>query len=100
MMGKKSKRRNDIVSKQVGNEEQLFPQIIEDRFKQILRIMSWVVGVCFALIIILPNFNFFLVDAIVKFLFFLGVFNLILFAVLEMFGNSIKQYMSKNIPKI
>ena len=99
-MGKKSKRRNDIASKQVGNEEQLFPQIIEDRFKQILRIMSWVVGVCFALIIILPNFDFFLVDAIVKFLFFLGVFNLILFAVLEMFGNSIKQYMSKNIPKI
>ena len=99
-MGKKSKRRNDIASTQVGNEEQLFPQIIEDRFKQILRIMSWVVGVCFALIIILPNFDFFLVDAIVKFLFFLGVFNLILFAVLEMFGNSIKQYMSKNIPKI
>ena len=99
-MGKKSKRRNDIASKPVENEEKLFPQIIEDRFKHILRIMSWIVGICFTLIIILPNFDFYLVDAIVKFVFFLGVFNLLLFAVLEMFGNSIKQFMSKNIPKI
>ncbi len=96
-MGKKSKRRNNITLKPVENKEQTFPPIIEDKFKHILRIMSWIVGICFTLIIILPNFDFFLVDAIVKFVFYLGVLNLLLFAVLEMFGNSIKQYMSKNL---
>ena len=96
-MAKKSKRRNEAFVRPVAKEEPEFPEIVENKFKQILRIMSWIVGICFTLIIILPNFNFLLVDAIVKFVFFLGVFNLLLFAVMEMFGNSIKQLMSKNL---
>ena len=50
-------------------------------------------GICFGLIIILPNFEFVFVDEIVKFVFFFGVFNLLMFGVMEMFGNSIKRYV-------
>ena len=96
-MAKKSKRRNDTFVRPEKKEEPQFSDAVENKFKQILRIMSWIVGICFALIIILPNFNFFMVDAIVKFIFFLGVLNLLLFAVMEMFGNSIKQLLSKNL---
>jgi len=49
--------------------------------------MSWIVGICFTLIIILPNFKFFMVGFLVKFVFYLGVLNLFLFAILEMFGT-------------
>jgi len=70
---------------------------IETKFKSLLRIMSWVVGISFTSLIILPNFEFSLVDFIVKFLFFLGLINLILFAVLEFFAQPIKLYFNKYI---
>jgi len=85
-MGKKSKRRSKVIVEQKTEQQSEFPDVVEDRFKLILRVMSWVVGICFGLIIILPNFDFFMVDFIVKAIFFLGVFNLIMFGVLEMFG--------------
>ncbi len=92
-MGKKSKKRSrDIVENKIENNSE-FSDSVEEKFKLILRIMSWMVGICFALIIILPNFDFFLVDYIVKFVFFFGVFNLIMFGVLEMFGAHVKRYL-------
>jgi len=96
-MGKKSKKRpRKNVENQI--EEQLeFSDSVEDKFKLILRVMSWMVGFCFVLIIILPNFDFGLVDVLVKIIFFLGVFNLFLFGMLELFGVSIKRYLSKYI---
>ena len=96
-MGKKSKKRSkDIVENKIENNSE-FSESVEEKFKLILRIMSWVVGICFVLIIILPNFDFFLVDSLVKFVFFFGVFNLIMFGVLEMFGVRVKRYISKFI---
>ena len=92
-MGKKSKRRSKNIVETNSEQRSEFSEVVEERFKLILRVMSWVVGICFALIIILPNFDFFLVDIMVKFIFFLGVFNLILFGVLEMFGTSVKRYL-------
>jgi hypothetical protein len=92
-MGKKSKRKTRIAVENIKEQPPEFPEIVEDRFKAILRVMSWVVGVCFALIIILPNFDFVMVDIIVKVVFFFGVFNLLMFGVMEMFGNGVKRYL-------
>ena len=94
-MAKKSKRQNMVVQEQKNEADLQFPENVEWKFKQILRVMSWIVGVCFTLIIILPNFNFFMVDFVVKFIFYLGVLNLLLFAVLEMFSTSVKRQISK-----
>lgn len=92
-MGKKSKRKSRIIAENKIEQKSDFPDIVEERFKTILRVMSWIVGICFGLIIILPNFDFVYVDGIVKFVFFFGVLNLLTFGVMEMFGNSVKRYL-------
>ena len=96
-MGKKSNRKSKIVPVEKIDKDQEFSPEVEEKFKMILRIMSWVVGICFTLIIILPNFDFYLVDVIVKFVFYLGVLNLILFALFELFGNAIKNFIGNYI---
>lgn len=93
-MGKKSKKKN-IDAKQDEEQLEIKPEV-EAGFKKMLQIMSWIVGISFTLIIILPNFEFGLVDIIVKILFFLGLINLLLFAFLELFAQNIKVYLSKN----
>ena len=96
-MAKKSKKKTtDYIANDTGSSME-YPESVEDKFKLILRSMSWIVGVCFILIIILPNFDFIFVDIIVKIIFYIGVLTLILFAILEMFGNNVKKYMSKYI---
>ena len=88
-----------IKSNLSKNENDLSANIhpdIEHKFKILLKIMSWVVGISFILIIILPLFEFYLVDIIVKFLYFIGLINLILFAILEFFAQNIKILLSKN----
>ncbi len=75
-------------------EPQIHPEV-ESKLKIVMKIMSWVVGISFSLLIILPIFEFAYVDEIVKFLFFLGLINLLLFAVLEFFAQTIKVYFSK-----
>lgn len=92
-MGKKSKRKSRIVIENNNEQKSEFPEEVEERFKLILRVMSWIVGICFSLIIILPNFDFIFVDEIVKVVFFFGVFNLLMFGVMELFGNSVKRYI-------
>jgi hypothetical protein len=69
---------------------------IEHKFKILLKTMSWVVGVSFVLIIILPLFDFYLVAILVKSLYFIGLINLLLFAILEFFGQNVKIFLSKN----
>ena len=96
-MGKKSNKRSRNVVKDQRDEQSEFSESVEEKFKLILQVMSWVVGMCFVLIVILPNFDFGLVDVLVKFIFFLGIFNLFLFGFLELFGVSVKRYMSKYI---
>ena len=69
---------------------------IEHKFKMLLKIMSWTVGVCFVLVIILPLIESNFVDLLVKILFFIALINLVLFATLEFFGQNIKLFLSKN----
>lgn len=63
----------------------------EKRYKFILKILSWIVGLSFTLIIILPNFVFPMVDLIVKIIFFIGFGTLLLFAIIEFFAETIKK---------
>jgi hypothetical protein len=56
-----------------------------------------VVGICFTLIITLPNFEFALLDITIKIIFYIGVLTLLLFIVIELFGDTIKLQLSKNM---
>jgi uncharacterized membrane protein len=94
-MGKKSRRKKQIEEPIKNALPSEFSSESEKKFKNILRIMSWIVGICFLLIIILPNFEFFLLDEIVKIIFYIGVLNLLLFAFMEFFGNGIKKILMK-----
>ena len=68
----------------------------EELFRKILRSMSWMVGISFILIIILPNFRVDFLDQAVKLIFYFGIVNLILFAIFESFANAIKKMIDKS----
>ena len=94
-MGKKSKNRSQLITEKVEEKKPEISPEVELKFKGILKIMSWTVGICFLVIITLPNFEFAYLDAVIKFVFYLGVFNLLLFILFEFFGESFKKYLSK-----
>ena len=81
---------------QTAGDDQILPEV-EMLFKRMLRIMSWVVGICFTLIITLPNFKFALLDISIKIIFYIGVFTLLLFIVIEFFGDNVKKQLSKTL---
>ncbi len=94
-MGKKSRSKKiEIEPKTVESTPDVSPAI-DMLFKRLLRAMSWTVGLCFLIIITLPNFDFMYLDLIIKFVFFLGVFCLFLFVMFEFFGESFKKFLSK-----
>ena len=90
-----AKSNNNSPDKNNTNNDIINPNI-EYKFKLLLKIMSWIVGVSFVLIIILPLFDSSFVDGLVKILYFIGLINLLLFAILEFFGQNIKTLLSKN----
>lgn len=90
-MGKTNSNNTGINNQNNGN---INPDIAK-KFKMLLKIMSWVVGICFGLIILLPLIESHFIDVLVKILFFIGLINLLLFAVLEFFGDNIKLFFSK-----
>ena len=94
-MSKKSRNKVQTVDSSSGEQAPDISPEIEARFKFILKIMSWIVGICFLIIITLPNFEFASLDIIIKFVIYLGVFNLLLFILFEFFGESLKRYLSK-----
>lgn len=89
-MGKK--RLKKIKEMSVENN---FSEETEALYKKILRIMTWIVSVCFVLIIILPLFNNVLLDRFTRILFFIGIINLFIFTLLEFIGDSIKRKLQK-----
>jgi hypothetical protein len=94
-MGKKSKNRGDTQEMVTLKQSENISPVVEEKFKIMLKIMSWIVGVSFISIIILPNFEFAYMDLLVKIIFYLGVLNLLLFAVIEMFGTTIKKLITR-----
>jgi hypothetical protein len=94
-MAKKSKNRSTAAETITLKQPDPVSPVVEEKFKAMLKIMSWIVGLSFITIIILPNFEFAYLDLLVKIIFFLGVLNLLLFAIIEMFGTAIKKIITK-----
>ncbi len=67
----------------------------ERLFKRILKTMSWIVGVAFVLIIILPQFNSKALDSLTQVLYYIGIINLLLFTLIEMVADSVKKMLQK-----
>ncbi len=90
-MGKKQRmKKREIITEP---EEITFSKETEALYKRILRIMTWIVAVCFLLIIILPLFDNVTLDRFTRILFFIGIINLLVFTLLEFIGNSIKRIL-------
>jgi hypothetical protein len=96
-MSKKPKGRTELKNNVNTEDKTDIAPEVETKFKIFLKIMSWTVGICFLIIITLPNFEFIYLDVIIKFVFYLGVFNLLLFILIEFFGENLKKYLSKKI---
>jgi len=90
-MAKKQKRRPPSFENisQPGKKEFSEKTIII--YKRILKVMSWIVGVSFVLIIIMHLFNNPVLDIIAKYLFRFGVLTLIAFTLLEFISDTVKQ---------
>jgi hypothetical protein len=99
-MAKKTKKRrpNQNAAKNISpqiQEKVEFDEGTEQLFKRILRIMSWIVGICFVLIIILPQFNSSTLDSLTQLLYYIGIVNLLLFTLIEMIADSVKKMLQK-----
>jgi hypothetical protein len=93
-MSKKSTK-SEVKNQPVNlTNKNKFSQLVEDRYKNILKIISWVMSISFISIIVIANFDFYLVDLLVKFLFFLGLANLLIFTLLELFSKTTKRLLS------
>ena len=96
-MAKKQKRKPVIIENKPEIQENEYSEKTIKTYKMILKIMSWTVGVCFILIIILPLFENESLDVLSKYLFRFGILNLIAFTVIEFIGDTVKQKIEKFI---
>lgn len=99
-MAKKEIKKKNIV--QAGNkaealssEEKAYSPHVEKIFKIILRSMSWIVGVAFVLVILLPQFNSEFLDNLTQIIFYIAIINLLVFIIIEFISDSVKQMMSR-----
>ena len=96
-MAKKSKSSKPEQKAAVNPVNSEISPVVEEKYKFIIKIMSWTVAICFLIVITLPNFDFEYLDIVIKFVFFLGVFNLFIFIILEFIGESLQRYFSKKV---
>ena len=94
-MAKKQKRRQVVIENNPLPEKVEISERTIKIYKRILKVMSWAVGICFILIIILHLFNNLFLDELAKYLFRFGVLNLIAFTVLEFIGDTVKQKIER-----
>lgn len=93
-MAKKQKNKNLNTVKIPARHRPEISEQVERRFSVLLKIMSWIIGISALAVVILPNFQFPYLDTLIKIIFFLGLFNLLLFAFIELFGPAIKKMFS------
>lgn len=89
------KSKNTKTDKNSSAEQIEYPEQVEKIYKLTLRVLSWVVGVAFVLIIVLPEFNSSLLDKITRIIYLLGISSLIIFMIIEFFSNSLKKFISR-----
>jgi hypothetical protein len=87
----KHKAENEIA------EESEFSPEVERIYKIILRVMSWIVGSAIFLVIILFYFNSPTIDSISQVIFYIGIVTLLVFIVIELIGNNVKNMLSRII---
>ncbi len=87
-----AKNKGNQLNKTV-EEESKYPEIVEQKYKLILRIMSWLVGIAIAAILILPEFNSPLLDQITKVIFIIGFIDLLFFLIIEFISDTIKNIL-------
>lgn len=95
-MSKKQKKKNTQQPQTEKNTSVEFTPETEQLYKKLLKIMSWIVGVCFILIIILPLFESNTLDKITTWLFYVGVLTLLSFTFLEFTSDSLKKLLQKH----
>ncbi len=103
MSGKSSKKLREQQTKGVhqshGNEPQSqeFSPRVERFYKLMLRTMSWIVGIAFAAILVLPEFNSPTLDSVTTLLFDFGFAILLIFIVIEFISDPFKRLLSSFI---
>jgi len=91
----KTNKAHEEKKKIKAQNEQEFRPEVEHAFKQIKRVMSWIVGIAFASVLILPQFNDPVLDKITKVLFLAGFIDLLIFIVIEFVGKEVKTVLDK-----
>lgn len=96
-MAQKSNKAHLEKKKLQAEEQKEFSPKVEHTFKLILRIMSWTVGIAFAAVLILPEFNSPVLDKITKVLFLIGFIDLIIFLIIEVISDNVKTILARVI---
>ncbi len=96
-MAKRKEKSQQKHKKQSEPKEVIFPEKVEKIFKYILRTLSWIVGIAFVLVIILPEFNSPFLDRITRVLYLTGISCLLVFLVIEFFAENIKSMINRLI---
>jgi ABC-type polysaccharide/polyol phosphate export permease len=94
----KEQKKNIKKNLERPNEIEFSPQV-EHTYKIALRIMSWTVGSAIFLVIILFYFNSPVIDIISQVIFYIGIITLIIFLIIELIGDNVKNMLSKIIDK-
>ena len=87
---------NKIDKENKNSDRNQVPSDSDLKYKKIVSVMSWILGISFFLVILLPNFIPPSMDIMVKVLFFIGFITLLGFAFLELFGKKIKIHFDKH----
>jgi len=93
-MSKNNKSKKGQMNQEINSENQ-FSEAVEKKFKLLLKIMSWVVGISFVMIIILPELNNKTLDSITRVLYYIGIITLLSFLVIEFVSDSVKSIISR-----
>jgi len=93
------KKKENALNKSVSNASndiQVFSPKTEKIYKAILRTMSWVVGVCFLSVIVLPVFEYISLDPITMLAYRIGAITLIAFTIIEFVADYVKNLIEKS----
>jgi len=94
-MAKKDIDKKNKAKAQEDTEEMEFSDDVNRVFKIIVRTMSWIVGIVFLLIIILPQFNSPSLDKFTQIIFYIGMIDLIIVIIIEFSADSIKNLLNR-----
>ena len=94
----KEQQKNSKKNIESSSEIEFSPQV-EHIYKIALRVMSWIVGSAIFLVIIFFYFNSPVIDMLSQVIFYIGIITLIIFLVIELIGNNVKNMLSRIIDK-